>query len=262
MKINYGNTVPISTVDWHGKVSIVFFLRGCPYRCPYCQNHALLFEKNMVDVSVLEEEIKSSRPFVSSVVLSGGEPLMQKGAVVHLAGFAKKNGMLVGIHTCGHYPGVIEELIDADLVDKFFIDVKAPLDNSRMYSKAIGCQDFSDVHVDPKISMEKVSRSISIVLGSRVELELRTTLIRDLIGSDDDVRLIARSIYDLTGRRDIPYALQQGSTADAMLGSLREIRPLSRDELVDLASVACEFLDNVYVRTREKGNEKINFESI
>ncbi|WMW24219.1 anaerobic ribonucleoside-triphosphate reductase activating protein [Methanolobus sediminis] len=262
MKVNYGNTVPISTVDWHGKVSIVFFLRGCPYRCPYCQNHELLFESNMVEASILEAEMKKSRPFVSSVVFSGGEPLMQKDAVIHLAKYAKKIGLLVGIHTNGHYPHVMAELMGEGLVDKFFIDVKAPLDNAESYAKAIGCRDFTDMHIDPKVAVDKVSRSINLVLNNGIELELRTTIIRDFMGSSDDVHNIARSINELTGRRDVVYVLQQGFADRALLESLRDRKPLVRDELLDLAHVAHEFLDNIYIRTKEKGNEKLNFESI
>jgi anaerobic ribonucleoside-triphosphate reductase activating protein len=262
MKVNYGSTVPISTVDWHGKVSIVFFLRGCPYRCPYCQNHTLLFESNLVDASVLEAEIKKSRPFVSSVVLSGGEPLMQKEAVMHLAKFAKKNGLLVGIHTNGYYPHVMAELIKEGLVDKFFIDVKAPLDDAEGYAKAIGCRDYTDIHINPQVVIQKVAESINLVLDNNVELELRTTIIRDFMGSSDEVYNIVRSINELTGRRDVTYVLQQGFAENAMLESLRDIKPLSRGELLELAPVAHEFLDNIYVRSKEKGNEKINFNSV
>ncbi|MDK2825156.1 MAG: pyruvate formate lyase activating enzyme [Methanolobus sp.] len=262
MRVNYGNTIPISTVDWHGKVSIVFFLRGCPYRCPYCQNHELLFESNMVEASVLEAEMKKSRPFVSSVVFSGGEPLMQKDAVMHLAGYAKKIGLLVGVHTNGYYPHVMAELIEKGLVDKFFIDVKAPLNETEKYAKAIGCLDYTDIHIDPQKVVERVCESINLVLENDIELEMRTTIIRDFMGSFDEVSEIARSINELTGSREPVYVLQQGFGENAMMESLRDIKPLSRDELAELADVAHELLDNIYIRTKEKGNEKLNFESI
>lgn len=262
MKVNYGSRVPISTVDWHGKVSIVFFLRGCPYSCPYCHNYALLSDSNMADASLLEAEMKKSRPFVSSVVFSGGEPLMQKDAVMHLAGFAKKIGLLVGIHTNGYYPHVMAELIEKGLADKFFIDVKAPLDDAVMYAKAIGCRDYPDLHIDPAVVTEKVSESINLALDKGAELELRTTVIRDFMGSSDDVLNIARSIYEITGRWDVVYVLQQGFADKAMLESIRDTKPLSRDELLELAYIAHEFLDNIYVRTKEKGNEKVKFESV
>ncbi|WP_406656475.1 anaerobic ribonucleoside-triphosphate reductase activating protein [Methanolobus sp. ZRKC2] len=261
MKLNYGSSVPISTIDWHGHVSVVFFLRGCPFRCPYCQNYELLVESNMTDVSVLEAAVKKSRPFVSSMVLSGGEPLIQKKASMHLARFAKSNGLLVGVHTCGFYPKVVAEMIDESLVDKFFVDVKAPLDNFGMYTKAIGfCepQEACDcIRVNPEEVVKKVSESILTVIQSDVDLELRTTAIRDFIGNADDISKIAASILKLTGRKDIPYVIQQGIPEHAMLESMRDTLPYNRDEMLELASVAHEFLDNVWIRTKEKGNEKV-----
>ncbi|MEZ5334640.1 MAG: hypothetical protein R2741_05080 [Methanolobus sp.] len=47
-----------------------------------------------------------------------------------------------------------------------------------------------------------------------------------------------------------------------MMESLRDIKPLIRDELLEFADIAHEFLDNIYVRSKEKGNEKVNFESV
>ncbi|WP_406659922.1 anaerobic ribonucleoside-triphosphate reductase activating protein [Methanolobus sp. ZRKC3] len=260
MEINYGNTIPISTIDWHGRVSIVFFLRGCPYRCPYCQNYELLKENNMVDVSELEKSIKKSKPFVSSMVLSGGEPLAQKAASMHLASFAKENGLLVGVHTNGFFPKVMGEMVKEKLVDKFFIDVKAPLDDTRLYAKAIGCHDFS-LSLKPETVLENVRQSILLTLES-VDIELRTTVFRDFIGSVDDVSGIARSLLQLTGNRDVPYVIQQGVPDNAMLESMRSMEPYNRDEMLELAMAAHEFLDNIYIRTREKGNEKVKFESI
>jgi pyruvate formate lyase activating enzyme len=216
----------------------------------------------MVDVSVLEAEMKKSRPFVSSVVLSGGEPLMQKDAVKKLARFAKKIDLLVGIHTNGYYPHVMAEFMEEGLVDKFFIDVKAPLDDAESYAKAIGCKDYTDIHIESQIAMVKVAESINLVLEKGVALELRTTIIRNFMGSSDDVLNIARSINQVTGNRDVGYVLQQGFADKAMLESLRDIKPLSRDELLELAYVAHEFLDNIYVRSKEKGNEKVNFEPV
>ncbi|MCO5381911.1 MAG: anaerobic ribonucleoside-triphosphate reductase activating protein [Methanosarcina barkeri] len=126
MKVNYAGTVPISTLDWRGKAAVTIFLQGCPLRCPYCQNHPYLEEPcNIVELNFVKEQIKKSKPFVSAVVFSGGEPLMQ-AAVVPLAEFVKEIGLAIGIHTNGCYPEMARELVERKLVDKFFIDIKAP----------------------------------------------------------------------------------------------------------------------------------------
>jgi len=260
MEVNYGNTIPISTVDWHGKVSVVLFLRGCPFRCPYCHNHELLFENGRVGISDIEKAIKKSKPFVSSAVLSGGEPLVQRNASIHLADFAKNNDMLVGIHTNGFFPQVMDEMIRKKLVDKFFIDVKAPLDDVSMYAKAIGCDDFS-FSLNAENVLENILRSIQLTLNSGVDLELRTTVFRDFIGTIDNVSKISRSIFELTGARDVPYVLQQGIPDNAIVETMHSMLPYTRDEMLELAEAAHEFLDNVYIRSKEKGNEKVNFES-
>ncbi|KGK99247.1 radical activating enzyme [Methanococcoides methylutens] len=261
MKVNFGEIIPISTVDWHGKASVVLFLRSCPYRCPYCQNYEILTGSDMVDTKELENKIDSSSLFVSSVVFSGGEPLVQKKAVMHLAAYAKKKGLLVGIHTNGYYPEVVDELIDGRLVDKFFIDVKAPLDDPVMYGKAIGFGDDAIVP-DPAEVVEKVKQTISIVTDREVEYELRTTAIRGFVGDPDDIAAIASSIVPYISISNVPYVIQQGQPAHSMREDLRDITPFSRDEMLELARRAHEFVDNVWVRTKEGGNEQVNFESI
>ncbi|SES78796.1 pyruvate formate lyase activating enzyme [Methanococcoides vulcani] len=261
MKVNFGEIIPISTVDWHGKASVVLFLRSCPYRCPYCQNYEILTGSDMLDAKELEKKIDSSSLFVSSVVFSGGEPLVQKKAVMHLAAYAKKKGLLVGIHTNGYYPEVVEELIDADLVDKFFIDVKAPLDDPVMYGKAIGFGDDAIVP-EPADVVENVKQTISIVTDRSMEYELRTTAIRGFIGDPEDIAAIARSIVPYISISNAPYVIQQGQPAHSMREDLRDISPFSRDEMLELAKRAHEFVENVWVRTKEGGNEQVNFESI
>ena len=123
MKVNYAGTVPLSTVDWKGRAAVTIFFRGCPLRCPYCQNHPYLQGFNPVELEFVEKQIKESKPFVSAVVFSGGEPLMQE-AVIPLAEFAREMELAIGIHTNGCYPEMANELVKRKLVDKFFIDIK------------------------------------------------------------------------------------------------------------------------------------------
>lgn len=255
MRINYGGTVPISTVDWHGRVSITIFLRGCPLRCPYCQNYEFFSETNMVDVSQVEAEIKKSKPFVSSIVISGGEPLMQMGAIEHLATFAKKNGLLVGVHTNGFYPDRVAELIDKGLVDKFFIDVKAPPTDVELYGRVVGFGEYKEVSTDPGQIVERLARTVRVV-ESKMDFEIRTTVIRDLIGSADDISSIARWVCQHAGS-DAEYVIQQGLPENAMQESLRKVLPFKRSEMFELANHARKYLENVWVRTKEGGNEKV-----
>jgi pyruvate formate lyase activating enzyme len=72
----------------------------------------------------------------------------------------------------------------------------------------------------------------------------------------EDIESIAFSIVKCAGR-DVPYFIQQGETEHSMDRNLRELSPLSRDELLSLGNAATPFLNNVSIRTGKNGTEKI-----
>jgi pyruvate formate lyase activating enzyme len=79
--------------------------------------------------------IKSSVPFISGVIFSGGEPTMQQEGLTALARYVKKLGLAVGIHTNGFFPGTLESLIAENLADKISIDYKTTWEG---YSGTVG----------------------------------------------------------------------------------------------------------------------------
>ena len=256
MKVNYGGTVPISTVDWTGKAAVTIFFRGCPLRCPYCHNHPYLDETDLVELDFVKNEIEKSRPFVSAVIFSGGEPLMQ-AAIVPLAEFAKEKGFFVGIHTNGCYPERAAELIERNLVDRFFVDVKAPLDDPVLYGKVAGYGTYVAVKTSPEEIVAAVARTIANVDSGGTGLELRTTVIRDFIGSEAEISRIAAWISENVKNADPGYVIQQGLPEHGMQESLQARSFLDREEMLGLARVAKNFQKNVRIRTREEGEEGV-----
>lgn len=263
MKVNYAGTVPISTLDWAGRAAVTIFFRGCPLRCPYCQNHPYLEGPGIVELDFVKEKIKTSKPFVSAVVFSGGEPLMQE-AVIPLAEFAKNLGLAVGIHTNGCYPEKVAELVERKLIDKVFIDIKAPLDDPEIYGKVAGCETYrgergEGIHPfrTPEEITAAVAKTIEIADASGLELELRTTVIRDFIGSEKEISIIAAWVSERVKNKGATYVLQQGIPEHSLQESLRETRALEREEILKLGEIAKGFLGKVRIRTKEDGEEVI-----
>lgn len=260
MKVNYAGTVPLSTLDWTGKAAVTVFFRGCPLRCPYCQNYPYLEGAGLVELDLVKEQIKSSKPFVSAVVFSGGEPLMQE-AVIPLAEFAKNLGLSVGIHTNGCYPERVAELVKRKLVDKFFIDIKAPLDDPELYGKVAGCNAHKGAEISSSRTPEEITaaiaRAIETVDASSLQMELRTTIIRDFIGNEKEISRIAAWISGNVKNREVTYVLQQGIPEHSLQEDLRKIRVLEREELFELGKTAKGFLEKVRIRTKEEGEEII-----
>jgi pyruvate formate lyase activating enzyme len=251
-KINLGDIVPISTIDWRGKVSAVIFLRGCPLRCVYCQNYNLLEGDNYVEMREIEEELKKSMDFIDAVVLSGGEPFMQPHAIERISEFARKKSLLLGVQTNGFYPEVVESLLKGDLIDKIFLDIKAPLSDKTLYERVTRAR-FSNVDVDVDV-VERVKSTLDVCVKRKIDLELVTTVFRNLIAKEE-VKKIAEEIQRECAR--CPYIIQQGQPEHAMEEEIRKEEALSREELKEMAELISKVssLEEIRIRTKECGEE-------
>ncbi|MFQ6062727.1 MAG: anaerobic ribonucleoside-triphosphate reductase activating protein, partial [Methanosarcinales archaeon] len=172
MKLNFGGIVPISTIDWYGRASLVIFFRGCPFRCIYCQNPSIINGIDLVDIETIKNKILNTSSFISAVVFSGGEPTMQYGALKSLAQYAKDLNLDVGIQTNGYYPYAIKELISLSLVDKILISIKAPL-VPNVYAKVVGVQISNGERI-----VRHVAKTLDILKSSTVCFEVTTTVLK------------------------------------------------------------------------------------
>ncbi len=161
MKLNLGGITGVSTIECHKKLCSVVFLNGCNMKCWYCHNKSLLKNVNLVEVDKIVEDLKEYLPFVDAIVVSGGEPTLQRG-LKNLCYKIKELDYLVGIQTNGSQPKILRQLVDEGLVDKIFLDFKT---TSGRYKRLTG------VEVDP------VLESLMI---ENVDMEVRTTAFRDV----------------------------------------------------------------------------------
>ena len=187
--LRIGGITPFSTVDWPGKLACVAFLAGCPWQCPYCQNHALQrVEAATLTDTDLFDFLKGRRGLLDGIVFSGGEPLAQPD-VIEAARRSRELGFKVGLHTCGAFPGRLRQILT--YVDWVGLDVKAPWDSYAAIARAGNAGSLA-------------RESLEVVLDSGVEVEVRTTWHPDLL-SADDMRGIA---HDLASRGVSTWAVQ------------------------------------------------------
>ncbi len=188
-KLLIGGITPFSTVDWPGKLACVAFLAGCPWRCPYCQNHALRsFETATATDEDLFALLEQRRGLLDGVVFSGGEPLAQ-AATIEAAARAHDMGFAVGLHTCGAYPQRLRQILP--YVDWVGLDVKAPWDT---YSRVTGIAGAGEL----------ARESLEAILAAGVSMEARTTWHPSLLSPTD----IATIAHDLAARGVRTWAVQ------------------------------------------------------
>lgn len=132
MNIRICGVVRESIVDGPG-LRFVLFTQGCPHHCPGCHNpesHALDGGYEVTEEKVWTEFVKN--PLLRGLTLSGGEPILQAGALVGLCRRVHAAGKDVILYTGYTYeqlcamweekPEILDLLREVDLlVDGRFI---------------------------------------------------------------------------------------------------------------------------------------------
>jgi len=223
-----------SFLDWDGKIVSTLFVPSCNFRCPFCHNMNLIDNPQQYDTipfSRIEKYLVEHKDFIDGVCLTGGEPALHKDrGLYELMERIKKIGLLVKLDTNGTGPEVIEEALARKLVDFIAMDIKGPLDER--YHKLSGV----------KADLEKIKRSIKLIMESGVPYEFRTTVIPSFMDTAD-VEAIAASIPGAS-----KFVLQQFVPDNAHEEALREIRPFSSEKLQEMARAAKKFVRNTSLR--------------
>ena len=124
MKI--GGFQKTSLLDYPNKISAIVWTMGCNFRCPFCYNKQLIFEKEEI---ISEKEVLSflnkRQGMLEGLSISGGEPLLYND-IIDFIKKVKKLGYLIKIDTNGAFPERLKELINNKIVDYVAMDVKAP----------------------------------------------------------------------------------------------------------------------------------------
>ncbi|HAN21770.1 MAG: anaerobic ribonucleoside-triphosphate reductase activating protein [Clostridiales bacterium GWF2_36_10] len=157
-----GGIQKTSTIDFPGVLSCVLFCRGCDLNCFYCHNRDLIytFGKSLDDESVWSF-LKKRKGLLDGVVISGGEPTLQKDLGEFISEI-KKLDYKIKLDTNGQNPKKVKELCDGNLLDYSAIDIKATLFE---YPTVCGSDGFL-----------KATETVDILDESKVPYEIRTTL--------------------------------------------------------------------------------------
>ncbi len=172
--LKVGGLHKVSLIDYPGLITAVVFLQGCNFRCPYCHNPELVQPKlygPCIPEKTLLAFLEKRRGKLDAVTITGGEPTLQERLPefmrsVHNLGFKIK------LDTNGSFSGVIQALLEEQLVDYIAMDIKGPL---HRYDRV--CR----VNVDK----QEIKNSIRLIRNAAVDYEFRTTLVKNLLDEQD-----------------------------------------------------------------------------
>ena len=162
-----GGVTRMTTIDFPDCLSAVVFIKGCPWKCVYCQNEDLQ-----------SREMNEGDGYVSS----GGEPCVDP-ALPDAIKRVKEKGYKIGLHTGGMYPRRLRAILP--YLDWVGLDIKAPLSDEAAYEKV----------VRRKGAAAKVRSSLEMLLEAGVSIETRTT-VHPEYHTEEQILQLARELSD------------------------------------------------------------------
>jgi pyruvate formate lyase activating enzyme len=191
-QIIVGGLLPITTIDFPGKLAAVIFCQGCQWGCPYCHNaHLRPLQSNgkykWADIITF---LKQRKDWLDAVVFSGGEPILQENLSTAI-NEVKELGFLVGLHTSGYRHESFRKILPQ--VDWVGLDIKTTLNTKY------------DLITRQTNSYEEVLLSLNLLINSGKDYELRLTKAPNIV-SDEDV-LEVKTFLKTIGAK--PLKIQQ-----------------------------------------------------
>ena len=231
-----GGTV-ISSVEFHGNMSLVIFMSKCPLACRYCHNVELLEDNTQWSFEKVKEEIDSSSDFLDAVVISGGEPLVQADEVIEILKHVRQIGLKTKLDTSGIYPDKLKKILDLNLLDFISLDVKTTFSKYKKITGAnVGFQ---------------VKKSMDLINEAGVPLEARTTYVPTLHTKKDIINLVDEIKADV-------YTIQQFRNKNVLDPALEKVEVPNPHDLERLAREIKPYFDGVVkVKSAEFGEKVI-----
>ncbi len=226
-----GDIQRFSLIDYPGKICATIFTQGCNFRCPYCHNPELV-DSSLHGQPLTEEALlaflEQRRGKLDAVNITGGEPLLQQGLIEFLQQL-RGLGYLVKIDTNGSFPKQLREIISEGLLDYVAMDIKAPLERYEEIVKV-------------PVSPDDIEESIAIIMGSGIDYEFRTTLVKNLL-EGEDVDNIGRLIKG--SRR---YVMQKFVPSKTLDPAFMTSSGWTDEELYQIKGRLERFLPSVIIR--------------
>lgn len=210
----------LTLTDFPGNVACILFLKGCNFRCPYCQNSELIDHK-IDDNYILKEEVfdflKKRQGVLEGVVITGGEPTVSKD-LPELIKEIRDLGYKIKLDTNGTNPTMLKELINKKYIDYVAMDIK----NVKIkYFETTGLPKNTNEEF-----LKNIEKSIQILKQSNIDHEFRTTIMKKYHNIDDLLK-----INELIGK-DEKYFLQNFEDSEYVID--HKLQAFSEEELKEI----------------------------
>ncbi|MFH1029675.1 MAG: anaerobic ribonucleoside-triphosphate reductase activating protein [bacterium] len=189
--MNIAGLHKLSLLDYPEKLAAVVFTKGCNFKCGFCHNPELVLQSMNVSLErdgfseqKFFEFLENRRSILEGVCVTGGEPLVQEDIEEFLLNI-RNMGFFVKLDTNGLLFEKLKEIIEKGIVNYIAMDIKTAFEIARGreedgYRRIVGAD----------VNIEKIKKSIRLIMGSGLNYEFRTTVVKDLHRKEDIVNIV------------------------------------------------------------------------
>lgn len=219
----------LTLLDYPGKMAAMLFTQGCNWNCKFCQNSDLIHydEEGIIPEEDILDYLEKRKGMLEGLVVSGGEPTMQKDLKDFLRK-VKSKGYQIKLDTNGSTPDILKEIIEEKLVDYIAMDIKNIF------------EEYEPIVNIKKINQASIKKSIELIKNSGIDHEFRTTIMKNY----HDIEKI-KKIYGYLGDNE-KYYLQNFEDSDGVLD--KTLVSYSKDELKFLNEELSRYYPKIKIR--------------
>lgn len=220
----------LTLLDYPEHIACTLFVPGCNFRCPFCHNSELLGgDAEFYDEGEIFEFLRKRKGVLEGVCVTGGEPTVYSD-LDRLLRDIKALGYLVKLDTNGYLPDRLACLLEAELVDYVAMDIK---NSPERYAETAGLDA-------APFDIERIERSIALIMSSGIEYEFRTTVSTELF----DEQSMTGAAQMIRGAKK--YFLQAFVMRDTVPS--KTLTPPSRHTLSRYLDIARQYVPNAQIR--------------
>lgn len=208
-----------SMIDYPENICTTLFTGVCNFDCEFCYNKGLLKEKELDFENTILPKLLDRKDFINHVIISGGECTVHEDFEKYV-NILYDNGFKIGIHTNGYTPEILERVIDK--IDYVGMDIKNDFEHYNDITKR-------------KIDVEKIKKSIDILLKSGKEYEFRTTVYPKYLDTEN-VLEIAKYLKNVGAKK---YVLQKYFDHD------KSVIPYSNEKMNEMKNECNKILPTI-----------------